>query len=170
MRAPEHGTHADAATVELDFDALFVEWYPRLVARLASAGGDLHEASDAVQDAFVQAYERWQSVGAYERPEAWIQRVALHRLIDRRRKRDRTRSLIERLRIVPVAPPAEPSDVAAAVARLPPGQRVAVVLHYFDDLPLDAVARLCGISVGTVKSQLSDARQTLARAPEVRSE
>src|SRR5438552_6937806 len=38
--------------------------------------GDRQEAEDLAQEAFARAFERWKSVSALERPEAWVQRVA----------------------------------------------------------------------------------------------
>jgi RNA polymerase sigma factor (sigma-70 family) len=54
--------------------------------------------------------------------------------------------------------------VAAAVAALPPRQRETVVLRYFEDLSEADIAQLLGCSTGTVKSQLSKARSTLAES------
>ena len=58
------------------------------------------------------------------------------------------------------APPS--SDVLEALARLTPEQRAVVVLRHYEDLSETQVAALLGCSVGTVKSQLSKARTTLA--------
>jgi RNA polymerase sigma factor (sigma-70 family) len=57
----------------------------------------------------------------------------------------------------------EPDGVVlAAVSQLPPRQRAAIVLTYFADLPEAEVAAALGCKPGTVKSQLSKARATLA--------
>jgi RNA polymerase sigma factor (sigma-70 family) len=56
------------------------------------------------------------------------------------------------------------------VRRLPPRQRDAVILRYYEDLPEAEIARTLGCAVGTVKSQLAKARATLARALEESSE
>jgi RNA polymerase sigma factor (sigma-70 family) len=54
--------------------------------------------------------------------------------------------------------------VLEAVRHLPPRQRETVILRYYEDLPEAAIAKVLGCSVGTVKSQLSKARATLAAA------
>ncbi|HVA43739.1 MAG TPA: sigma-70 family RNA polymerase sigma factor [Acidimicrobiales bacterium] len=59
--------------------------------------------------------------------------------------------------------PDEAKRVTAAVRSLPPRQRAAVVLRYYEDLPEADIARTLGCSVGTVKSQLAKARASLAR-------
>ena len=59
--------------------------------------------------------------------------------------------------IVPAPAPGtdDTIDVRRALAELPPGQRAAVVLRYWEDLPIAETAELLGCSEGTVKSQAS---------------
>ena len=52
-------------------DELFEEEYPRLVRALAVAG-DVENAADAVQDAFVVASRRWSHVSGLEDPAGWV--------------------------------------------------------------------------------------------------
>lgn len=59
-------------------------------------------------------------------------------------------------------------DIRRAIARLPPRQRAVVVLHYYVDLPLADIADILHCAVGTVKSNLSDARTNLAKSLELR--
>jgi RNA polymerase sigma factor (sigma-70 family) len=47
------------------------------------------------------------------------------------------------------------ADLRRALISLPPDQRAAVLLHFYLDLPLDAVAGILGISVGGVKSRIN---------------
>jgi RNA polymerase sigma factor (sigma-70 family) len=53
-------------------------------------------------------------------------------------------------------------DLRRAVDALPKRQRIAVTLHYYLDFPIAEVAELMSCSVGTVKSNLHDARHNLA--------
>jgi DNA-directed RNA polymerase specialized sigma24 family protein len=76
----------DAASLEL----LFRTSFDRLV-RMVSLITD--DAADAVQDAFVEAYRRWDEVGAYEDPLMWIRRVAVNKARDRARHRRNERAL-----------------------------------------------------------------------------
>ena len=50
----------------------------------------------------------------------------------------------------------------AAIGRLPPKSREVILLHYFSELPVAKVARVLGISGGTVKWRLNMARKALA--------
>jgi RNA polymerase sigma-70 factor (ECF subfamily) len=53
-------------------------------------------------------------------------------------------------------------DMAAALASLPISSRAVVLLHHVHDLPVDEVAALLRLPVGTVKSRLSRARAAMA--------
>jgi RNA polymerase sigma-70 factor, ECF subfamily len=158
-----------------DVEDLFRANYERLVRVLTAAGGDAADAADAVQEAFVQAYVHWRRVRAYDDPVAWVRRVALHRLLNAHRSRERRARALGRFgaRADEVAAPAEAGDrrvdLSRALAQLPPRQRAVVALHYFAQLSVREVADAMGTSEGTVKSQLHDARRTLGRHLEVMS-
>ena len=51
--------------------------------------------------------------------------------------------------------------VLGAVATLPADQRIVLVLRYWADLPVDAIADRLGVPAGTVKSRLHYAMRTL---------
>ena len=53
--------------------------------------------------------------------------------------------------------------VRSAMDHLPPRQRATVALAYFEELSYAEVAKALGCTVGTVKTQVSRAMQTLAR-------
>jgi RNA polymerase sigma-70 factor (ECF subfamily) len=55
----------------------------------------------------------------------------------------------------------EGDEVAAAVARLAPDQRVVIALRYWRDLTLEQVAETLGLPLGTVKSRLHYALRAL---------
>jgi RNA polymerase sigma factor (sigma-70 family) len=57
----------------------------------------------------------------------------------------------------------EAMDVRHALAALPPKQRAAVVLRYWEDLPVAETAAALGCSEGTVKSQVSKGLEALRR-------
>jgi RNA polymerase sigma factor (sigma-70 family) len=55
-------------------------------------------------------------------------------------------------------------DVLEAVGQLSVRQRAVVVLHYWDDLDDEAIARLLGIGTGTVRRHLARAHERLRRS------
>jgi len=126
--------------------------------------GDLAEAQDAVQEAYVRAWQRWRSFGTDADPEAWVRLVAGRIAISRWRSlRSRARAYLRHGAAAPAPPPGTDTvDIIAALRRLPPQQRTAIALHYFVGLPLAEVARLTGAPVGTVKARLARGRSALA--------
>ena len=126
------------------------------------------DAEDAVQRAFVQAYL---GAGSYRERWAvstWLYRILTNVCVDELRRRSvrarhRTAAQAE-------APPAERPDVAArldlerALGVVPREARVLLALRYVDGLSHAELARIRGISVNTVKSQLARGKVILRRA------
>ena len=153
--------------MDADYDEFFRCHYAPLVRALAVAAGR-EEAADAVQDAFLEAHRRWGRIGRYDRPEAWVRRVAVNRLTDGHRRRVRRDRALARSAVVdPVGLEISDLDLLDAVRGLPERQRLAICLYYLADLSVADVAEALGVSDGTVKSQLHDARRSLAAAKEV---
>jgi RNA polymerase sigma-70 factor (ECF subfamily) len=141
-----------------------------LAGALASAG--YPDATDAVQEAFVQAVVHWKRVARYDDPVQWIRRVAINRARNRRRGRSRQHALAERMAAQPALTAAAPEiddGLTAALTSLPEQQRLACALFYFSDLPVAQVADAMGISEGAVKYHLHAARAALAATLEVRN-
>jgi RNA polymerase sigma-70 factor (sigma-E family) len=155
---------ADARAFALDdadaLTALFERDYTRLCRLAFLLTGDHDRAEEIVMEAFVRSLTRWRSV---REPEAYVRRAVVNLSRNRRRRaflERRAPSQSERS-----IDPGEPADdVWTAVRALPPRQRAAVVLRYWDDLDDAAIADVLGCSIGTVKSQLAKARASLARA------
>src|SRR5512135_3346116 len=67
-------------------EATFREEHGRILAALISQLGDFSLAEDALQDALVEALERWEADGIPRNPGAWLTTVARRRAIDRLRR------------------------------------------------------------------------------------
>ncbi len=137
--------------------------YRRLVVQLYAVTGDLDEAEDLVQEAFVRAASRGRRFDAVDNPEAWLRTTAINQHRSRWRKRRNGQRAGARM-----APPRDPEaleahvDIVTALRALPEAQRHVIALHYLADLPVDTIARELGIPPGTVKSRLSRGRDALA--------
>ncbi|MCT2589649.1 SigE family RNA polymerase sigma factor [Streptomyces sp. N2-109] len=147
------------------FDAFYTASVGRLIGQLYAMTGDLAEAQDVVQEAFVRAWQRRTELDLDGAPEAWVRTVAW-RLAVSRWRRMRTALAFARRQGPPatVAPP-DPHHVllVQALRQIPEAQRRAVVLHHLCDLTVEQVAAETDCPVGTVKSQLSRGRAALAR-------
>jgi len=73
-------------TIESQIEKTFREEHGRVLATLISQLGDFVLAEDALQDALVNALERWKVDGVPRNPGAWLTTVAKRRAIDRLRR------------------------------------------------------------------------------------
>jgi RNA polymerase sigma-70 factor (ECF subfamily) len=151
------------ADSERSLAEFYAATYARLVGIVGAVGGDAQEAEEAVQDAFVRLIGRWPSVSTYDDPEAWVRKVALGKLSNRRRKVRNGWSALRRERHAVSTPGPDPLgvDLKRALAALPQEQRAVVVLRQLG-LELAAIASELDVPVGTVKSRLNRARAALA--------
>ncbi|WP_073927879.1 SigE family RNA polymerase sigma factor [Streptomyces sp. CB03911] len=147
-----------------DFNSFYEASYGQLVAHLYALTGDLGEAQDAAQEAFVRAWDRWHQVSTHDNPVAWVrltgQRVAISRW---RRARTAVRSWVRHGPVGPIAGPG-PDTVALveALRQVPEAQRSALVLHHMGGRSVAEIAAEAGVPVGTVKARLHRGRQALA--------
>ena len=146
-----------------DIEELYAVAYRRLVVQLCALTGDLAEAEDVVQDAFVRALGRWPRVRTLDNPEAWLRRVAINLARSRWRRTRRGLALIGRERAVQL-PELSPDHVALvrALQELPFAQREAIVLHDLVGLTVAEIAEQQSSPEGTVKSRLSRGRAAIA--------
>ncbi|MBO4206498.1 SigE family RNA polymerase sigma factor [Micromonospora echinofusca] len=146
------------------FDEFYRGSRQRLLGYVYVLTGDLAEAQDAVQEAYVRAWQRWSTIGGYEDPEAWTRLVAARIAVSRWRSlRSRARAYLRHGAVETTpAPTGDTVDVVAALRRLPEEQRTAIALYYLLGMPVAEVARETNAPVGTVKARLSRARTALA--------
>ncbi len=136
----------------------------RLIGQLYAVTGDLAEAEDVVQEAYIRAWQHLRSGGSYETPEAWVRTVAVRLAISRWRRAKNALSAWHSRSDSSEAAAPSPNHPAlvAALREIPEAQRVAIVLHHLCDMTLQQVAAQTGVPVGTVKSRLSHGRAALA--------
>ena len=145
-----------------EFTWFFHAEYPQVVRTVHLILRDPGLAEDVAQEAFLTLYARWPRISRYERPDLWVRRIAI-RLAVRAARREGTRAQRERGAPAPVPdpPPADP-DLMQAIRTLPPSQRVAVVLFYFEDRPAGELAKILGCGESTARVHLVHARARLA--------
>jgi RNA polymerase sigma-70 factor (ECF subfamily) len=151
-------TRAQAAT---DYAAFFRAEFAAVTRTAYLVLHDRDAAEDVAQDAFTQLFLQWAKISAYERPDAWVRRVAIRMAVRAARRHSLLDTLLGRL-VPPRADEGGDLDLAAAVRRLPPQQRAAVALHYYEDRPLAEVAQILGCSHATAKVHVFKARRRLA--------
>ena len=157
---------------DLGLDQLYHASYRRLFVQMYAICGDVAEAEDAVQDAFVAALRKQRELRRVANPEAWVRTAALNRLRNTWRHASVVRLYQPKVPgpQAPVEPSPEHVAIVTALALVGREEREVVVLHYLADLGIADVARELGIPEGTVKSRLSRARATLAHLLDDREE
>lgn len=154
------------------FDRAYREYAPRLRAVAFHVMREREAAEDVVHGALMRAW----SSGSYQ-PErgallpfliACVRREALDALRSSKRRAEREIRAVsgERTTFDPIdaVDPIEGRRVAAALARLPDGQREIVLQAYYGGRTLSEIAESTQTPLGTVKSRLSAALRALHRS------
>jgi RNA polymerase sigma-70 factor (ECF subfamily) len=144
-----------------EYTWLFRSEFPAVVRTAYLILHDRQGAEDVAQQAFAQLFVHWRKVSKYERPEAWVRRVAI-RLATRTIRRDRLRAILHQQVELPLPSSSIDIDLVRALKALPPQQRAAVALFYFEDRPVQEIADILSCSESTAKAHLFKARRRLA--------
>lgn len=149
------------------FDRLYREHADHVYALCLRMTADPELAATLTQDVFVRAWRRLDTFRGESRLSTWIHRLTVNLVLDRRRSESRRRAreedadLADYLGAVRRASPETRLDLERAIARLPDGARTMLVLHDIEGYAYEEIARLAGVALGTVKSQLHRARRLL---------
>ena len=129
-------------------------------------------AEELAQDVFLSLHQHLAELESPEHVQFWLRRVTSNRALDVARRRQR-RPMVslenapEPVALTPTGDPMLGTALKKLVAALPEKSRAIVVLRYQEDLDPAEIARVLGIPVGTVKSQLQRAlallREKLSR-------
>jgi RNA polymerase sigma-70 factor (ECF subfamily) len=164
VEAAQRGDH-DA------FEALAIGSGDRLFAIARLILRDTHMAEDAVQDTLVHAWRDLPRLRDPERFDAWLHRLLVNACNDQGRLRRRWSAEIRVVHAEPASDDASGSmadrdQLERGFRRLKPEQRAVVVLHFYQGLTAPEVADMLGIPLGTAKSRLHYATETLRAAQE----
>jgi RNA polymerase sigma-70 factor (ECF subfamily) len=137
----------------------------RIMGPSPSAEGDV---DDVLQEAFVDAALALDSLQEPAHFRAWLVRIVVHRLHKRMAKKRRFRFLTRAIELV--SPQAsDPNDrrkvddLYEALDAISPDLRVPWVLHHVEGETLPEVAKMCDVSLATVKRRIADAETKLNR-------
>jgi RNA polymerase sigma-70 factor (sigma-E family) len=121
--------------------------------------GDWHRAEDLVQTTFVKLYRAWNRIDARHTIDVYTRQILVRTFLDEARRGFFFREKVTAEQMERVAPSAGSTEdrlvLLHALAGVPPRQRAALVLRFWEDLSVDDTAKAMGCSTGTVKSQTS---------------
>ena len=134
--------------------------------------GNHEDASDLTQDVFLRAYRGLENFKGQAALGTWLHRIAVNACLNRVAvKTPKTEPFEERQHIDMRSESApdrllrdeRAARVRAAVAKLPPKQRAALILRTYRDMSLQDVAAALGTSVGAAKANMFHALQNLKK-------
>jgi RNA polymerase sigma factor (sigma-70 family) len=153
---------------EAAFEALMRRHGPLVLGVCRRVLGNLHDAEDAFQAAFLTLARKAESIRQRESVGCWLYQVAFHMAV-RARGQATARKRVERR--AGAEPPADPlteltgreliTVLDEELHGLPERYRVPLVLCYFQGLTCDEAARSAGWPVRTFKRRLEQARERL---------
>jgi RNA polymerase sigma-70 factor, ECF subfamily len=160
--APEPSERGRQARLSLaSFPTFYQQYYPLLVRVLISQAHDTHWAEDVAQDAMLAAYNRWEDMLVYERPDSWLFKVAIRRLrrIEAKVRRecpypDDFDATMQDVRLAAAEDEwvEDHLAVVAGIRSLPRRQSEIIALHYLADYTLEEAAEILGISLSSAKT------------------
>jgi RNA polymerase sigma-70 factor (ECF subfamily) len=124
---------------------------------------DHHLACDAAQEAFVAAYKSLAALRDRSAFGAWLTTIARNRAIRLARGRKITTPLTSSM-TQPFDREPEDFELLSAISALPEHERIVILLRYFQNHEVRAIAEILGRPVGTITKQLSRAHERLRHA------
>jgi len=144
-----------------DRDRAFAEYFGTRSDALRGTAyllcGDWHRAEDLVQTSFVKLYRAWNRISGHHALDAYTRQILVRTFLDENRRgffhRERVTDTPADRAAVGDGSPEDRIVLLAALTRVPPRQRAALVLRYWEDLSIEETAQAMRCSPGTVKSQ-----------------
>ncbi len=150
------------------FRELYEKYKDKVFATAYRIVGEHHEAADLAQEVFVKVHGELESFKFQSRFSTWLFRVAVNHAINRANEAGRHARIRERIQREGRGEPGgtregRPLDerVHRAIQRLSPKLRAIVGLRYLDGLSYEEISEVLELSMGTVKSRLFLAHETL---------
>ncbi len=162
------------------FDGLVIRYSPRLYGLVYNMTSNHEDTHDLLQDVFAKAFR---SIGGFRKKSSfytWIHSIAVNMTINFLKRRNKRQQLslddvdsgilndAEFLELTSGSDPVRDVDLAEmqrrinfAMMKLSPEHRMVVTLFDIQDLPHAEIAKMMGVSEGTVRSRLFYAHRQL---------
>jgi RNA polymerase sigma-70 factor (ECF subfamily) len=157
-----------------DFALLAEQHRDRLTRFAALLIGDLDEAEAITQEAFARAFAAWDEYRSETPFFAWIRGFVLNLCLQHRRRTQRHAVPTDPTTLHPPAPEGRRNGVLSgilkdelasklwlAIGQLPEAYRIAIVLHYVEEMEYAEISQLTGIAPSTLRAQALRGRNLL---------
>ena len=156
------------------FEELYQLYYRRVYNLCWRMTNNVAEAEDLSQEIFIHVYRKVGSFRGESAMMTWLHRVSVNKVLMHFRKssvrleRTTKDDLFPEPKVKSAATSSQLLEVDrlaldSAIAQLPPGYRTVLILHDVEGYEHSEIAKMCGNSVGTSKSQLHKARMKLRK-------
>jgi len=157
------------------FEELFEMYQPRLkyyVRRLDSGGANI---DDTLQDIWLAVFKKIHKLKDAQVFSVWLYRIARNKVYDEFRRKDRFARLPEEDEF-PVSGSLEPvfdtndtEKLHTAMNKLKPHHREVLTLSFIEQMSYQSIADVVGCSIGTVRSRIFYAKQSLRKEMEMQN-
>ena len=142
-----------------DFEVVVIKHENRLYRTALAITGNMSDAEDIVQEAFLRAYEKAPDFETEEHEKAWLIRVTVNLCNSRLRSPWRKR-IVPLLDSYPASEP-EQYEILEQIMTLPSKYRTVIHLFYYEGYSIKDISELTRKKESTVRSHLTRARQKL---------
>lgn len=151
-----------------DYFRYILDTYSDQIIRLCyTYTHNMTDAEDLTEDTFCELVRTMPSFDSTEHEQAWLFKVAVNKCRNHA-KSARVRMTVPDDRIAEDVPAPETKfydgeneRVRKAVFELPEKYRTVIHLYYFEDIPIEKIAKICGLPKATVGTRLSRGRGLL---------
>jgi len=159
------------------FEELVLKSQDRIYNLCRNMLGNTHDAEDAAQDTFIKAYQKLKDFNPKASLYTWLYRIAVNTCLDYKKrpffesffKKSKGEEFVDELSSDWPSPEKlyESKQIGLAlhnsIRKLPSKLRTAIVLKEIEGLSYEEIADILEVSIGTVKSRISRAREELKR-------
>jgi len=150
----------------LEFASLY-EAHKEKVWRIASRYVfEREDREDLFQEVWLAVHKALKNFRGEAKVETWIYRVTVNAAINYAKKQTlyrKGRQILAALRVVYEHPPEAVDDLSVPLSKLNPRQRMVLLLADVEERPLEEIAELTGLPIGTVKSNLHRGREIVKK-------
>ncbi|MEX0693042.1 MAG: sigma-70 family RNA polymerase sigma factor [Rhodospirillales bacterium] len=151
-----------------DIKQLMIQEIPRLRRYALTLSSDLGRADDLVQDCLEHAIRKRSQLKKTGSVRAWLFRILYTRFINEQKRHRNARAHVpidDVEHLLSVRPQQEVTrncrEIIAAFQKLPDEQRAVLAMSVIEGFSYDEIALTLEVPIGTVRSRLSRARETL---------
>ena len=148
---------------QVAFAALVGHYQDRLFTVAHRLLGNRADAEDAVQRAFLNCYLKSNRYDPRWQVSTWLYRILTNVCVDELRRRRTAAATVRAPDGETTGKAGQHLDLRRALEKVPTEARVLLALRYVDGLSYGELARVRGISINTVKSQLARGKAILRK-------